>query len=65
MMAEPVCQAWDDVPMEQMSPLITRQYVTGVHTTVARIGLRAGAVVARHSHANEQISQVLSGSCTF
>ena len=64
-MLVPVNTPWSAVPIEQMSPLVTRQYITGTHTTVARIGLAPGAVVPRHSHHNEQVSQVLHGCCVF
>jgi len=64
-MSAPIATPWAAVPVEQMSPLITRQYITGTHTTVARLVLLKDAVVARHSHHNEQISQVLSGSIVF
>jgi quercetin dioxygenase-like cupin family protein len=64
-MSTPTLTAWDNIAPEPMSPLITRQYITGTHTTVARIVLLKDAVVARHSHPNEQISQLLSGSVVF
>ncbi len=64
-MSNPTSTPWSAVPVEQMSPLITRQYITGTHTTVARLVLLKDAVVARHSHHNEQVSQVLSGSLVF
>ncbi|MBV9760205.1 MAG: cupin domain-containing protein [Acidobacteriaceae bacterium] len=56
---------WDDIPVETLNPLFDRQLVVGAQIMVARIVLRAGCVVPRHSHMNEQISQVQSGSIQF
>jgi quercetin dioxygenase-like cupin family protein len=56
---------WTDIPPEQLNPLITRQYIVGVNTMLARIVLRKGAVVPRHQHFHEQISQVAEGVLIF
>jgi quercetin dioxygenase-like cupin family protein len=56
---------WADVEPEQMNALLTRQYVTGAQGMVARILLKQGCVVPEHSHANEQISMIVSGSLEF
>ncbi len=57
--------SWTDIPPEQMNPLVTRQYIVGVNTMLARIVLRKGAVVPRHQHFHEQISQVVEGVLLF
>jgi len=64
-MPEAVHHSWNEIPVEPMSPLIGRQYVTGTGTMLARILLRKGAHVPRHSHFNEQITHVLSGALRF
>ena len=48
-----------------MSPTITRQFLTGTHTMLARIVLKRGAHVPLHSHSNEQIAYILAGCLRF
>jgi unsaturated pyranuronate lyase len=57
--------SWDDVEAEPMNPLLLRQYVSGENITVARVQLKKGAVVARHTHHNEQVTCVLAGALTL
>jgi quercetin dioxygenase-like cupin family protein len=52
---------WNDVPVEQMSPLVTRQAIHASSITIARIGLAKGATVPTHAHINEQVTNVISG----
>ncbi len=56
---------WDDIPVEQLNPLIGRQFIVGAGTMIARILLKQGAVVPLHHHHNEQISYILSGALKF
>jgi quercetin dioxygenase-like cupin family protein len=56
---------WADVELEPLSPLITRQYVVGTHTMLARIVLKNGARVPMHQHFHEQISHVVEGALNF
>lgn len=56
---------WDQIPVEQMNPLVTRQAMHSGHMTVARLSLKAGAVVPEHHHQNEQISMVVEGRLRF
>src|SRR5437762_3314729 len=56
---------WDEVPGESITPSIARRYITGERVTIARFELKAGGVVPRHAHANEQVSCVLSGTLRF
>jgi len=56
---------WDDVRAEQLNPSIRRQYLSTERITVARFELKAGGIVARHSHENDQITCVLSGALRF
>jgi quercetin dioxygenase-like cupin family protein len=48
-----------------MSPTITRQFLSGSNTMLARILLKQGAHVPLHHHANEQIAYILSGRLKF
>ena len=57
--------SWERIELETLSNTITRQMLNGQHTTVARIVLRRGAVVPRHSHESEQFSLILSGALKF
>jgi len=56
---------WDDVPLETVNDKMQRQIVTGERMTVARIYFKDGFLVPRHSHENEQITQVVSGTMRF
>jgi len=48
-----------------MNPLVTRQYVVGSNTMLARIVLGKGAHVPEHKHRHEQISHVVEGALDF
>lgn len=48
-----------------MTPLLTRQVIHTALMTVSRLEMKAGAVVPVHSHHNEQITTVQSGSLRF
>ncbi len=56
---------WDDVPLETVNPKMSRRVITGELMTVARIYFKDGFLVPRHSHHNEQITQVVSGTMRF
>jgi len=56
---------WKDIEPEQMNPLVTRQYVVGSNTMLARIALSKGAHVPEHKHRHEQISHVVEGTLDF
>jgi quercetin dioxygenase-like cupin family protein len=56
---------WDQIELEPMNPLISRQFCVGHDVMVARILLKKGGVVPLHSHVNEQITYVLEGALKF
>lgn len=56
---------WDDVELESVNPSMQRQIVTGDRMTVARIWFKDGYFVRQHSHEQEQITQVVSGTMRF
>jgi quercetin dioxygenase-like cupin family protein len=56
---------WASVELEDLNPLLGRQLVVGHQIMLARILLKTGCVVPRHSHHNEQVSYVLEGSLKF
>jgi quercetin dioxygenase-like cupin family protein len=57
--------SFDTIPVEHLNPLMDRQFVHGERTMLARIILRKGAIVPRHSHENEQITYILEGALRF
>jgi quercetin dioxygenase-like cupin family protein len=56
---------WDDLPREELNPLIGRRIVTGNAMMIAHIYFVAGAVVPKHVHENEQLTYVLDGRLRF
>src|SRR6185295_9597849 len=63
--SRPVHHRWSDMASEQLNPSTVRKYITADRVTVARFELARGGIVPRHSHENEQVSCVLSGTLTF
>ena len=63
--AEAILSKWSDIPAEELSPTTSRRYLSTGRVTIARFELKRGGVVARHSHENEQVTSVLSGSLKF
>ena len=57
--------SWDSVALEHLSATASRKVIHSERMTTARILLKKGGVVPRHSHENEQISHVLEGSLLF
>jgi quercetin dioxygenase-like cupin family protein len=64
-MAESTLYRWADMTAEQLNPLVTRQYVTGEKTMLARLVLKKGAHVPWHHHFHEQVSHVVEGTLEF
>jgi unsaturated pyranuronate lyase len=56
---------WSTVELEQLNPLLQRQFVVGRDIMVARVLLKKGCVVPEHSHINEQITYILDGALKF
>jgi quercetin dioxygenase-like cupin family protein len=56
---------WDDLPREQLSPLIGRRLISGERLMIAHVYFAAGAVVPRHAHENEQLTYILEGRLRF
>lgn len=48
-----------------MNALLTRAFITGSQAMIARIDLKKGCVVPRHSHPNEQIAWIVEGALVF
>jgi len=56
---------WKSVELEDLNPLLKRQFVVGENVMIARILLKKGCVVPLHSHHNEQVTYVLEGALKF
>lgn len=56
---------WDEMPREQVSPLLDRRLITGERMMLAHVYLKKGCVVPRHQHENEQLTYILEGSLRF
>jgi quercetin dioxygenase-like cupin family protein len=56
---------WNKVTTEELNPLITRQMINTRQMTIARIGLKKGAIVPMHHHPSEQVSTLESGAMRF
>jgi len=56
---------WEQLPGEQMNPLIVRKVIHTGQMTIARLNIRKDAVVPEHSHINEQVANVERGSLLF
>jgi quercetin dioxygenase-like cupin family protein len=57
--------SWEKIETENLSEQITRKMLNGENATVARITLKRGAVVPRHTHPSEQFSLILTGALKF
>lgn len=61
--ALPVLYELDRQPIEQISDLVQRQYLSGVQSTFVKWTVKAGGVFPLHHHSNEQITWIVSGRC--
>ena len=56
---------WEQVPVEEVSPSMSRKIVTGEKLMIAKMKFKDGFVVPLHKHIHEQVSQVISGQMRF
>ena len=56
---------WHTIPLEDLNPLLRRQFVVGQELMLARVLLKKGCIVPEHSHHNEQLTYVLDGALKF
>jgi unsaturated pyranuronate lyase len=56
---------WHTVELEDLNPLLQRQFVVGKGIMVARVLLKKGCIVPLHSHHNEQFTYILEGALKF
>src|SRR6266852_5497638 len=56
---------WNAVELEDLNPLLQRQFVVGQEMMLARVLLKKGCIVPEHSHPNEQVTYILDGALKF
>jgi quercetin dioxygenase-like cupin family protein len=56
---------WSTIPLEDLNPLLQRQFVVGDDIMVARVLMKKGCIVPLHSHHNEQFTYILEGALKF
>ena len=56
---------WHAIPLEDLNPLLQRQFVVGQEIMLARVLLKKGCIVPEHSHHNEQLTYILDGALKF
>jgi quercetin dioxygenase-like cupin family protein len=56
---------WNSIELEDLNPLLQRQFVVGQDIMLARVLMKKGCIVPLHSHHNEQITYILEGALKF
>jgi quercetin dioxygenase-like cupin family protein len=56
---------WHTIDLEDLNPLLKRQFVVGHDIMVARVLMKKGCIVPLHSHHNEQFTYILEGALKF
>lgn len=64
-MSEPKKYSWSTVPLEQVTPALSRRIVSAQQLMMAHLHLKAGCVVPKHEHVNEQFTYILQGAIRF
>lgn len=56
---------WNDVPSEEVTPEMHRKIIWGEKLMIAKMQFKDGFRVPLHTHENEQITHVISGTIRF
>ena len=56
---------WDDMPIETVSPMLSRRLVSCDKMMLAHVYLKKGCIVPKHQHHNEQLTYILEGCLRF
>ena len=56
---------WHTIPLEDLNPLLQRQFVVGQEIMLARVLLKKGCIVPLHCHHNEQLTYIVEGALKF
>jgi quercetin dioxygenase-like cupin family protein len=56
---------WKAIALEDLNPLLQRQFIVGENIMLARVLLKKGCIVPEHSHHNEQLTYIIEGALKF
>ncbi|MCB0395724.1 MAG: cupin domain-containing protein [Flavobacteriales bacterium] len=56
---------WDNVPVEEVTPMMHRQIIAGEKVMIAKMKFKDGFRVPLHQHENEQVTHCISGTMRF
>jgi quercetin dioxygenase-like cupin family protein len=56
---------WDDLPREELGPLLGRRLIVGDRLMISHVYMEQGLVVPLHAHENEQLTYILEGTLRF
>jgi len=56
---------WDDLPHEELNPMLTRKLISTERMMLAHVYLERGCIVPKHEHENEQLTYILQGKLRF
>src|SRR5437764_12391029 len=56
---------WESMRKERVSDMLERRLITGDRMMLARVYLKKGCIVPKHSHDNAQITYILEGALRF
>ena len=56
---------WEHVPIEEVTPSMSRKIISGEKLMIAKMTFKDGFVVPLHKHMHEQVTQVVSGKIRF
>ena len=56
---------WDDLPKDPLKPDLSRRLISTERMMLAQVFLDKGCIVPQHSHENEQLTYILSGTLRF
>src|SRR5277367_2085692 len=56
---------WNSIPIEALNAQLGRQLIVGQDLMLARVLLKKGCIVPKHSHPNEQLTFIVEGALKF
>ena len=56
---------WNDIPREEVTPMLDRRLLTSERVMLAHVYLKKGCIVPKHQHVHEQLAYILSGALKF
>ena len=64
-MSNATSYTWNEIPREQVTPMLDRRLITGDGLMLAHVNLAKGCIVPKHQHHHEQMTYVLQGALRF